>query len=69
MRNRQLENFIVAGVAVVGFMTVGKAFLGEIESVEKKGLTLASGLALAGLGFLLIQRFDDAAIKLNQLNV
>jgi len=68
MRNRDLEKWIVAGVAVVSVISVGRSLLNQAESIEKKGLTLAGGIAFIGLSVLLINNLDNAALKLDQLN-
>ena len=56
----ELIKLIGLGLAVGGLIVAAKSFTTELETVEKKGLTLAGGVALVGLGATVMLKSEDA---------
>lgn len=56
------------GIAVAGVYISVKGLLSELDTIEKKGLTLTSGIALIGLGYTVVTRLEKATDRLEAVH-
>lgn len=54
-----LVKIILFGAAAYGTYTAGKAFFGQLDNVDRTGLTLAGTVSLVCLGYVFVNRLDN----------
>lgn len=57
--NNDITNWLWFGLGVIGVFAAAKGFSKNLNKVEKTGLTLSGGAALAISGYVLLRRIED----------
>jgi hypothetical protein len=61
-----LIKIIGVGIAVAGVGAAFQGFTSQIDSVERKGLTVTTGVGLVVAGYLLFSKIDDLESELDR---
>ena len=67
MTTNDLRNIVGVVTAIAGVAAAYGAFNSSMNSVEKKGLTVATGVSLAIAGYVLLTKVDEAADRTRNL--
>ena len=65
--NNEVKNLIALGLGVAGVIAAASSFSSQLDTVQKKGLTLSSGIVLISVGLIFFYRLENTADQAKRL--